>query len=93
MNPIEIKIQFKRKVVRFVIANIAMLVILGVALQMAKLGGYYQQAFVPVVIVFLIWLFNADKLYRCPQCQAVPRGKEGLISIPKRCQACGVELR
>jgi len=32
-------------------------------------------------------------LYRCPACGQVPRGKEGLIYLPKNCTACDVELR
>lgn len=93
MDSQQIKQQFKRKAKRFYIANVVVLVSLGTALYQAKELGYYQQAFVPIVVLFLLWIFNMDKLYRCPACNAVPRGKEGLIYLPKRCVACGVELR
>lgn len=93
MDSLEIKRRFKTKSYQFIAANLLVLVLLGFALQYSKQWGYYQYTFVPIVIIFLFWIFNADKLYRCPKCKGVPRGKEGLIVIPKSCNACGVELR
>ena len=93
MDQLDIKRQFKIKTYQFLAANLIMLVALGLVLQLSKHWGYYQHAFIPVVIVFLLWIFNADKLYRCPNCKGVPRGKEGLIVIPKSCNACGVDLQ
>lgn len=88
-----IKREFLRKTKRFYIANVIILVAIGVALYQAKALGFYKEAFIPIVAIFLLWIFNMDKLYRCPACNAVPRGKEGLIYLPKICAACGAELR
>ncbi|MGB2271841.1 MAG: hypothetical protein ACPH15_02360 [Pseudomonadales bacterium] len=81
------------KATRFYIVNLVMSVIIGVALYQTKELGIYKEAFIPIIVVFLLWIFNIDKLYRCPACGKVPRGKEGLIYLPKVCVACGVELR
>lgn len=93
MEQQEIKRQFMQKAKRFYVANIVMVVAIGTALYQAKELGFYKVAFVPIVIVFLLWVFNMDKLYRCPACGEVPRGKQGLIYLPKQCVQCGVELR
>jgi hypothetical protein len=88
-----IKREFLKKAKRFYIANVIVLVAIGVALYQTKALGFYKEAFIPIVAIFLLWIFNMDKLYRCPACNKVPRGKEGLIYLPKSCAACGVELR
>jgi hypothetical protein len=93
MEPNEIKKRFAKKATRFYIVNLIMSVIIGVALYQTKELGIYKEAFIPIIVVFLLWIFNIDKLYRCPACGQVPRGKEGLIYLPKNCIACGVELR
>lgn len=93
MEPNEIKKRFAMKATRFYIVNLVMSVIIGVALYQTKELGIYKEAFIPIIVVFLLWIFNIDKLYRCPACGKVPRGKEGLIYLPKVCVACGVELR
>ncbi len=93
MQEQEIKRLFKAKAKRFYIANVIVITLIGMALYKSKELGFYQLAFVPIVAVFLLWIFNMDKLYRCPACNAVPRGKEGLIYLPKTCVACGVSLR
>ncbi|MGB1191988.1 MAG: hypothetical protein ACPG3T_03605, partial [Pseudomonadales bacterium] len=85
--------RFAMKATRFYIVNLVMSVIIGVALYQTKELGIYKEAFIPIIVVFLLWIFNIDKLYRCPACGKVPRGKEGLIYLPKVCVACGVELR
>lgn len=93
MEQEEIKRQFRQKAKRFYIANVFMMVAIGLALYQAKEQGFYKIAFVPIVVVFLLWIFNMDKLYRCPACGEVPRGKQGLIYLPKECVKCGVSLR
>lgn len=93
MEPNEIKKRFAKKATRFYLVNFVMAVIIGVALYQTKAMGIYKEAFIPIIALFLLWIFNIDKLYRCPACGQVPRGKEGLIYLPKNCIACGAELR
>tara|TARA_B110000967_G_scaffold132880_1_gene135675 strand:+ start:966 stop:1262 length:297 start_codon:yes stop_codon:yes gene_type:complete len=93
MDAKEIKQRFAKKATRFYIVNFIMALVIGVGLYQAKVLGIYKEAFVPIIVLFLLWIFNIDKLYRCPACGQVPRGKEGLIYLPKNCTACDVELR
>ena len=93
MDAEEIKQRFEKKATRFYIVNFIMALVIGVGLYQAKVFGIYKEAFVPIIALFLLWIFNIDKLYRCPACGKVPRGKEGLIYLPKNCTACDVELR
>lgn len=93
MNNHQIKQQFKQKAIRFYLVNTMMAVIIAAALWLMKQWGVYQQGFIPIVVIFFLWIFNIDKVYRCPACGKSPRGKEGLIYLPKKCGHCGVELR
>jgi hypothetical protein len=34
-----------------------------------------------------------QKIYRCPNCDATPNGRFGLLFDPEVCPACGVRLR
>ncbi len=93
MNNQQIKLQFAEKVKRFYAVNGVMIITIAMSLWAAKKWGVYQQAFIPIVFIFFIWIFNIDKLYRCPVCKKSPRGKQGLIHLPSRCTHCHTELR
>mgnify|MGYP001431839391 CR=1 FL=1 len=93
MNSYQVKKEFKQKVERFYLLNTIMVVLIAGALWFTKQWGVYRQAFIPIVVIFFLWIFNIDKVYRCPVCEKSPRGKQGLIYLPKRCGHCGVELR
>lgn len=88
-----IKKIFKRRMQLFYIWSFIVVVVLSLALYFAKQYGFYTPAFIVVVLLFLLWIFNADKIYRCPNCNQSPRGKEGLIYLPRHCASCEVELR
>ena len=89
----QIKREFARKAKWFYSANAVLAMLLAVAIYFSKHSQYQREAFIFIVVVFLIWIFNVDKIYRCPNCGGVPRGKEGLIYLPKQCAVCDVSLR
>lgn len=88
----EIKIVFAARVKRFYIFNALVLVLLGAGFYVASQAGYYRTGFFASTTLFLLWIFNADKLRLCPACGANPRGREGLASVPAVCAKCEIEL-
>jgi hypothetical protein len=91
-NADAIKSQFRRSASRFYLINLAVLLFLAAMLYLASEYNYYAQAFIPITTLFLIWLFNAGKLLRCPACHQVVRSKEGLIRMPTKCTHCDTSL-
>ena len=91
-NAHAIKSQFRRSASRFYLINLAVLLFLAAMLYLASEYNYYAQAFIPITTLFLIWLFNAGKLLRCPACHQIVRSKEGLIRMPTKCIHCDTLL-
>lgn len=88
-----IKTLFKKRLKLFYLSNVVVLCAIGWVLYYADQNGWYQQAFVPLTVIFLLWIFNADKLRSCPHCGGKTRGKQGLLYMPRQCASCGIELR
>jgi len=89
----EIKRSFKKSQRRFYWINFWMTLIVAAALSLATHYGVYREAFGFILLVFFVWIFNVDKLRRCPRCRCVPRDRrQGLLSVPRQCVACGVDL-
>lgn len=83
---------FRKRASRFYLVNLAVLLALAALMYAGWRGGWYREAFFTATTLFLLWLFNAGKLLRCPACGARLRSEEGLIRMPESCQACGVKL-
>lgn len=88
-----VKAAFAKKVRQFYVLNALLLLALIVIARLTQDIEFSRIRFIVLTTIFLLWLFNADKLYRCPNCGEVPRGKQGLIYLPKRCAACDIQLR
>ncbi len=84
--------QFKKQLYFYYIVNVLGFIVFGCALFLAQRSEYYRESFVVLVALFLLWIFNIDKLCRCPFCHGNPRGKQGLFFSPKKCAACGEPL-
>ena len=75
MNNHQIKEQFKKKAIRFYLVNSMMAVIIVAALWLTKQWGIYQQAFVPIVVIFFLWIFNIDKVLSSEWCRCKETAK------------------
>ena len=85
--------EYGRRRSRYRWFNAAMFIGIAAGLYLAREAGVYREAFVPLSIIFLLWIFNADRLCRCPACEQSARGRQGLIHRPLQCESCGAALR
>ncbi len=85
--------EYARRRSRYRWFNLAMFMVIAAGLYLSREWGIYREAFIPLSIVFLLWIFNADRLCRCPACEGSARGRQGLVHRPARCDNCGVALR
>lgn len=92
MESIEIKKKFRAQLKVFYFINFMIFIFLLLSLYFSNKLGVYQNTFIPICILFFVWIFNADKFYSCPACNGNPRGKNGLIYPPRKCSQCSVEL-
>jgi len=88
----QIKIRFRRRATRFYLVNIAVVLVLAVFLYSASANNY-RTVFISVTLLFLVWLFNARRLLRCPACEKTVHSNEGLIRMPLECNHCRAKLR
>jgi len=87
--------QRRRRRAALVVTPCLLLAMVGLLLteQLAQGKDWYELAMVGFIACAIVGCLIGVSIYRCPSCDTVPDGGDGVPLNPVRCNKCGATLR